>query len=606
MKPPQIDLENLLGPESDLDSIREKYQREREKRLRDDGSDQFREIMSEGTHSDIDPYAPPGFTREAIEEETEVVVIGGGFGGLLMSVRLREAGIEDFCIIEAAADFGGTWYWNRYPGVQCDVESYVYMPLLEEVGTIPTEKYAHGPEIFAHAQAIGRHYDLYKHAHFQTQVNALDWDENSKRWTVRTNRGDRLYARFVCMANGPYSKPKLPGIPGIADFEGHTFHTSRWDYDYTGGDTTGQLTKLADKRVGVIGTGATAIQCVPHLGRDAGEVFVFQRTPSSVDIRDNAPTDPDFAQSLEPGWQQRRMNNFNILMDGLPQDEDLVGDRWTELTLGMHAILAAHPSPEDLTPEDLSLIAETVDLKKMERVRARVDEIVEDPETAEALKPWYRYLCKRPCFHDEYLPTFNRPNVTLVDTDGKGVDKVTPRGVVVAGREYQLDCLIFATGFDVSSNYTRRAGYDIRGRGGQKLSEKWATRSSTFQSFFTRGFPNCFFMMGFQSGLTPNIPHTINEQSQHLAYVIREALDRGATTVEPSAEAEASWGAEIAKGNSFLEIQSSCTPGYFNDEGKVGESEGWLAGFYPEGSEAFFALLRAWREAGDLEGLELS
>jgi cyclohexanone monooxygenase len=590
----------------DLEAVREKYRRERDKRMRKDGSTQFRELMSEGSHNDIDPNVAPGFTRDPIDAEVEVLIVGGGFGGLLMSVRLREAGIEDFRIVEAGGDFGGTWYWNRYPGVQCDVESYVYMPLLEELGYIPTEKYAHGPEIFAHAQAIGRHYDLYEHALFQTQVSALDWDESTARWTVATNRHDRIRARFVCMANGPYSKPKLPGIPGLGDFEGHTFHTSRWDYEYTGGDTTGGLTKLADKRVGVIGTGATAIQAVPHLGRDAGQVYVFQRTPSTVDVRDNAPTDPDFAKTLEPGWQRRRMDNFNILMDGGAQEEDLVGDRWTELTNGLYAVLAEHPNPAELTPEDLALIAERVDLKKMERVRGRIDEVIEDPATAEAMKPWYRYLCKRPCFHDEYLPTFNRPNVTLVDTDGKGVDRITRRGVVANGQEYELDCLIFATGFDVSQNYTRRAGYEVTGRDGQKLSEKWSDRTSTFQSFFTRGFPNCFFMMGFQSGLTPNIPHSIEEQSQHLAYVIREVLDRGATTVEPTQQAEDAWCAEIDKGSPFLQIQASCTPGYFNDEGKVGETEGWLAGFYPEGSEALFAHFHEWRAEGKLEGLELS
>ena len=386
----------------------------------------------------------------------------------------------------------------------------------------------------------------------------------------------------------------------------HSFHTSRWDYDYTGGDTKGGLTKLADKRVGVIGTGATAIQIVPHLGRDAGQVYVFQRTPSSVDIRGNVPTEPGFAETLEPGWQQKRMDNFNILMDGGFQDEDLVGDRWTELTNGLYEVLATLPNAQDLTPEELALIAERVDLEKMERVRARVDEVVGDPATAAALKPWYRYLCKRPCFHDEYLPTFNRPNVTLVDTDGKGVDEITPRGVVANGRAYELDCLIFATGFDVSTNFTRRAGYEIVGRKGEKLSDKWVERTSTFQSFFTRGFPNCFFMMGFQSGLTPNIPHTINEQSQHLAYVIREALDRGATTVETSQQAEDAWCATIDRGSSFLKMQATCTPGYFNDEGKVGESEGWLAGFYPDGSEAFFALLREWRAIGKLDGLELA
>ena len=597
---------NPLDPNFDLDPIREKYARERDKRLRTDGSSQFRELMSEGTHNDVDPYVEPGFTRAPIDQETTALIIGGGFGGMMMAVRLHEAGIDDFRIVEAGGDFGGTWYWNRYPGVQCDVESYIYMPLLEEIGTIPTEKYAHGPEIFAHAQAIGRHYELYERALFQTQVKGLTWDEDAERWIVRTDRDDCLRARFVCMANGPYSKPKLPGIEGAAAFEGHTFHTSRWDYGYTGGDTTGGLSKLGDKRVGVIGTGATAIQCVPHLGRDARKVFVFQRTPSTVDVRDNKPTEPGFGATLEPGWQRKRMDNFNALMDGLSQDEDLVGDRWTELTKGLYEMLGQHPNPAELTQDDIALIAERVDLTKMERIRGRIDEVVEDPATAEALKPWYRYLCKRPCFHDEYLQAFNRPNVTLVDTDGKGVDRISPRGVVANGKEYELDCLIFATGFDVSSNYTRRVGYDAVGRGGLKLSEKWADRTWTFQSFFTRGFPNCFFMMGFQSGLTPNIPHSIDEQSQHLAYVIRQVLDRGATTVEASEEAEKGWAAKIDEGSTFQQLQAGCTPGYFNDEGKAGESEGWLAGFYPGGSEAFFARIRKWRAKGGLEGLEIS
>ena len=457
----------LYDPEADLEAVRRKYARERDKRLRQDGSSQYHELASEATREDVDRYVEPIVAREPVEAETEVAIIGGGFGGMLMAVRLLDAGIEDFHIIDAAGDFGGTWYSNRYPGVQCDMESFIYMPLLEEVGTKPTEKYAHGPEIFAHAQAIGRHYDLYGRAVFQTRVEALDWDEEAKLWLVRTDRDDRIRARFVCMATGPYSTPKLPGIRGAGEFAGHTFHTSRWDYDYTGGDTTGGLTKLADKRVGVIGTGATAVQCVPHLGRDAGQVYVFQRTPSTVDVRDNAPTGPDFTDRFEPGWQQRRMDNFNILMDGGAQDEDFVGDRWTELTRGLYKVLANHPNPAELSKEEIGLIAERVDLAKMERVRERVDEIIEDPATAAALKPYYRYLCKRPCFHDEYLQAFNRPNVTLVDTDGKGVDEITPRGVVANGQEYELDCLIFATGFDVSNNYTQRVGYDVVGRNGR-------------------------------------------------------------------------------------------------------------------------------------------
>ena len=208
-----------------------------------------------------------------------MAIIGGGFGGLLMGGRLREAGFDDIRVIEKAGDFGGTWYWNRYPGAMCDVESYCYLPLLEELNYIPKHKYSYAPEIFEHSKAIARHYDLYKNACLQTGVSALRWDDTSGRWIIHTDRGDAIRAQFVAMANGPLNRPKLPGIPGITSFTGHTFHTSRWDYDYTGGDSDGNLTGLRDKRVAIIGTGATAVQCIPHLGEWAKHLYVFQRTP---------------------------------------------------------------------------------------------------------------------------------------------------------------------------------------------------------------------------------------------------------------------------------------------------------------------------------------
>jgi cyclohexanone monooxygenase len=170
-------------------------------------------------------------------------------------------------IIEKGGNFGGTWYWNRYPGAACDIESYVYLPLLEETGFIPLEKYSKGQEILEYSKAIARHFALYRDALFQTEVTDLSWDDEAQRWIVSTERGDKIRARFVAMANGPLHRPKLPGISGIETFKGHSFHTSRWDYDYTGGDPSGGLTRLADKRVGLIGTGATAVQCVPPSAR---------------------------------------------------------------------------------------------------------------------------------------------------------------------------------------------------------------------------------------------------------------------------------------------------------------------------------------------------
>ncbi|HEY5647607.1 MAG TPA: NAD(P)/FAD-dependent oxidoreductase, partial [Pseudomonadales bacterium] len=382
------------------DSLRERYREERDKRIRADGNAQYTEVTGKFAHYLDDPYVEP-VERSPVEDFVEVVIIGGGFGGLLAGARLREAGVEDLRIIEKGGDFGGTWYWNRYPGAQCDIESYIYLPLLEELNYVPKEKYSYAPEILKHSRAIGEHYNLYDKALFQTEVTGMTWDDGAKEWHLDTNRGDRLRARFVCMSNGPLNRPKLPGVPGIESFKGHTFHTSRWDYDYTGGDTTGGLVKLRDKRVGVIGTGATAIQCVPHVAESAKELFVFQRTPSSVDVRGNRPTDPDWAQSLQPGWQHHRMTNFNVLVTGGQQDEDLVNDGWTDIIRNLGGLANARADQSgEMSPEEMAARVELADFEKMNQIRARVDAIVEDRETADALKPWYRQFCKRPCFND--------------------------------------------------------------------------------------------------------------------------------------------------------------------------------------------------------------
>jgi cyclohexanone monooxygenase len=588
----------------DPDTLREKYRAERDKRLRADGNDQYVEVGGEFAHFVEDPYVEPGFERAPLADDVGVVVIGGGFGGLLAGARLREAGFEDVRLIEKGGDFGGTWYWNRYPGAQCDIESYIYLPLLEEIGTVPTEKYVRAPEILAHSAAIGRKYDLYRNACFQTEVKELRWDDAATRWIVSTNRGDRMRARFVCMSNGPLNRPKLPGIPGIGTFRGHSFHTSRWDYDYTGGDSNGNLTGLRGKRVGIIGTGATAVQCVPHVGEAAAQLYVFQRTPSSIDVRGNRPTDPAWARSLRPGWHKQRMENFNILVSGGFQSEDLVNDGWTDIIRKLLVMVQQEGSaPRSL--EEMAKTMELADFQKMEQIRARVDEIVADRETAEALKPWYRQFCKRPCFHDDYLLTFNRPNVTLVDTQGKGVERVTPKGVVAGGVEYELDCLIFATGFEVGTDYTRRAGYEIVGRDGVTLTGKWKDGLRTLHGMHSHGFPNCFIMGPQQAGFTANYPHLLEEQSRHIAYILTQARLRGATTVEATEEAETKWVETVISlarfGREFLE---SCTPGYYNNEGKLSDRAA-QNGFYGAGSPAFFQLLGEWRAEGSLQGLEL-
>ncbi|MFO0690244.1 MAG: NAD(P)/FAD-dependent oxidoreductase [Myxococcota bacterium] len=589
-----------------LEAIRAKYRAERDKRLRREGNAQYGAFEGDFERFLEDPYVEPGFSRAPISEALDVVVIGGGFSGLCTGARLRQAGVESLRMIETGGDFGGTWYWNRYPGAQCDIESYIYLPMLEELGTMPSLKYAYGPEIYAHAQAIGRHFDLYRGALFQTHVTAIAWDEASRRWRIGTSRGDDLRARFVVLANGPLSRPKLPGIPGIETFEGKLFHTSRWDYRHTGGDTTGGLTKLADQRVGIIGTGATAIQVVPHLGEWARHLYVFQRTPSSVDARKNTPTDPAWVASLRPGWQAERVANFSTLISGGFTTEDLIADGWTDIIRNLSGI-AAHADLATMSPEELATKVELADLKKMNEIRARVDSVVRDRRTAEALKPWYRQFCKRPCFHDDYLETFNRENVTLVDTDGRGVERITKTGVVVAGREYPIDCLVLATGFEVGTDYARRADCEIVGRGGQTLTRKWSKGIRTFHGMTTHGFPNLFLLGGMQSGVTPNFTELYDQQSHHIAYVVAETRRRGRTRFEATEAAEDRWVGIIEEsqmGNP--DFARGCTPGYYNNEGRPGEGPGWFGGSFGGGAQAFFALLRSWREGGELEGLELA
>src|SRR5579862_503176 len=529
----------LAGYDFDPEALRARYHAERDKRLRPDGNEQYIETKGDFSRYVDDPYVDSGHARAPLNDSVDVVIIGGGFGGLLAGARLREAGVDRIRIIDKAGDFGGTWYWNRYPGAQCDVESYIYLPLLEETGYMPKERYSYAPEILAHSRRIGEHFDLYKDACFQTEIKDIRWNEDESRWIITTNRGDTMRARYVVMSSGPLNRPKLPGIGGIETYKGHTFHTSRWDYDYTGGDTTGNLHKLGDKRVAVIGTGATAVQCVPFVAQYAQHLYVFQRTPSSVDERANAPTDPEWVKTLTPGWQKRRMDffnaavNFTDLSHGGKIEPDQVGDGWTDINR-YRIELASKLDPNASAQERERLLTELADFRKMNQIRARVDAVVKDKATAEALKPWYRLFCKRPTFNDEYLPAFNRPNVTLVDTCGRGVDRITEKGLVFDGVEYEVDCIIFATGFEVGTAYTRRAGFEVYGREGKTLTEYWADGLKTLHGFYSSGFPNCFHMGITQNGLTANFPHMLEEQARHITEVIVHSKAHEARAIEPT------------------------------------------------------------------------
>ncbi|MEZ5656644.1 MAG: NAD(P)/FAD-dependent oxidoreductase [Sphingobium sp.] len=591
----------------DPDALREKYRHERDKRLRSDGESQYLEVAGQyARYVEEDPFAPADFRRQPLTVQTEVAVIGGGFSGLLTAARLREAGVNDIRVIEAGADFGGAWYWNRYPGAQCDIDSYCYLPLLEELGYMPSEKYTYAPEIFEHCRRIGRAFDLYEAALFQTRVREIRWCPELKLWRVHTNWNDDIRARFIVTATGSTSRPKLPGIPGIDTFKGRSFHTCRWDYDYTGGNNRGGLTKLADKRVAIIGTGSTSIQCVPYLAADAKELYVFQRTPCSVDVRGNAPTDLQWAAELKPGWQDERRNNFEDIISGKPFEVDLVNDGWTDIYRNLQTMVS-FGEKQGGESSDRRQLAEIADFQKMNKIRDRVDEIVRDPATAEALKPWYRQHCKRPGFNDNYLDVFNRPNVTLVDvSDSQGVEAITEAGLVAGGTEYPVDCIIFATGFEITTSVRRRVDYDIIGEGGKSIFDHWSNGLRTLHGHSSRGFPNWFTIGISQNGVSANNTFAFDMQARHLAYIISQTIERGASTVQPSEEAEAAWVAEIrnksAVNREFLE---ACTPGFHNNEGKFGDTLGAHAlEVYTPGAGAFNALLVEWRANGRMEGLE--
>ncbi len=589
----------------DPNTLRQKYRQERDKRLREDGNNQYTEMKGQFSHYIEDPYCGDVLPREPLTDEVEIAIIGGGFGGLLAGARLREAGLENIRMIEKGGDFGGTWYWNRYPGAACDIESYVYLPLLEETGYVPPKKYVEGKDILAYSQMIAKQYDLYRDVLFQTEVKEVHWDQAVSRWVVQTNRGDAFKARFLVMSNGPLNRPKLPGIKGIDSYRGHTFHTSRWDYNYTGGDVSGNLTRLADKKVGIIGTGATAVQCVPHLAEGAKQLYVFQRTPSSIDERNDRPTDMNWWENQTPGWHQARMDNFNTLVSGGVAEEDLVNDGWTEIIRNLLLMIQTEKD-SGLSMEELQAKMELADFQKMESIRARVDAVVDDPRTAEHLKPYYRQFCKRPCFHDDYLPAFNRDNVTLVDTNGQGVDYISEKGVVANGVEYELDCIVFGTGFEVGTDYQRRCGYEILGKGGESLSDHWHAGARTFHGLHVHGFPNLFMMGHTQTGFTANYPHALNEQSKHIGYIITQCQAGNHDVVEASAQAEQQWVDTIVSlarmNEQFL---ADCTPGYYNNEGKPSERSLQDAN-YGAGPVAFFQVLADWREEGLMRGLDLN
>jgi cation diffusion facilitator CzcD-associated flavoprotein CzcO len=590
----------------DPEAVRAKYLFERDKRLVPDRAD-IRDLQTDEHFARYraDPFTPV-IERDPVVDDVDVVIVGGGIAGVLAGAHLRKAGLERIRIIDQAGGIGGTWYWNRYPGVMCDVESYIYLPMLEELDYIPTQRYAFGEEIRRHLEAIAGRFDLVADALFHTGVTRAEWNEDAARWRIRTDHGDEVSCRWYVLAVGILNLMKLPTIPGMENFAGRSFHTARWDYEYTGGGPDEAPTDLADKVVGLIGTGASGIQCVPPLAESAKHLYVFQRTPSAIGERGNRPTDSEFAHGLEPGWQRDRMDNFQGIIMGRPVEADLVDDGWTH----DYAVTRNAPRHKGMTLEEYLRSAEEVDYQVMEAHRRRVDELVTDPATAEILKPYYRYLCKRPCFHDEYLPAINNPNVTLIDNPA-GIERITERGPVVDGQQYEVDCIIYGTGFEAElTPLFRRAGHEIVGRCDLTLAEKWADGAASLYGMMSRGFPNMFVMPapGQQAVVTVNYTQLAVLGAEFIGGTVGLFEQRGVEVFDVNAEAEEAWTQQIV--GSFVDgsaIMSACTPSRLNFEGHP-EAMNPRNGNYGRGLGDWFAyreLLEQWLGAGTFEGLEL-
>lgn len=591
----------------DPEVLLQRYAEERDKRLRKDQDSQYLDADGEFEDFVADPYIDKPLVRDPIVEDVEVAVVGGGFGGLLTAVELRNHGIEDFRIIEQAGDFGGTWYWNRYPGIRCDIEAYVYMPLLEEVGTVPTERYASGAEIFEHAKAIGRHYDLYDRTLFQTKIEGIKWHEDLARWVLTSERGDQIRARYVTVSQGPLAKVKLPGVPGIKSFKGKMFHSARWEYDYTGGNINGGMDKLADKRVAVIGTGATSVQVVPKLSQSCKELLIFQRTPSALAPRNNSATDEEWLTSQPAGWQQKRIDNFlSNITPGAHPKSDSVNDGWTDFFKRVGARMGAAVRSGD--PFDPNDIFQEVDFEKMEELRARISQIMSDPDQIKAIMPWYNYLCKRPLFSDDYLESLNGSNVKVIDTDGQGVSHIDETSVHANGEAYEVDCIIFATGFDVGAAAHKVGGYELVGRDGVSIDERWANGQRTVHGTQLHGFPNFHIVGATEQGTTAfNYTHVLSMQAKHAASIIDRCKAKGAICSEVTSDAEDRWLERMTTKHAIdlTKYFLDCTPGFLNNEGNVEGKSTFLGGTYGGGPIEYEKIITAWREDEIDQDMEL-
>lgn len=616
----------------------QRYNEERAKRLRDDANEQFIDISLSEKFKQFqeDPWVDTTTVKDAKtmfpNGHCELLILGGGWGGLLYAVRMIEAGVrpENLRIIDTAGGFGGTWYYNRYPGLMCDVESYCYLPLLEEMGYMPKHRYSYGDEIRNYANLVAEKWNITNSAVFQTKAEKLVWDEATKEWQVelvQTREGEqpqklKIRSQFVATVAGVLNWPKLPDLPGILDYKGELFHSSRWNYSITGGSQEDpSLVKLKDKRVAIVGTGASAIQIVPHLAKWSKHLYVVQRTPSAIDHRDQKETASVWFSkevATSSGWQRERLKNFHqhFTVGDLPAT-NLTNDQLSHAT-GL-VVMTGNPSGPKSVDELPAYMEKlhAIDLPRQNQIRARVDDIVHDPETAKKLQAWYPTWCKRPCFHDDYLPAFNRDNVTLIDTDGKGLDGLTSDSLLVGKQSYPVDVIIFATGFRAPFTGTpaEKGNMTITGRDGVSMSQEWARNGpTTLHGVLDHNFPNLFLSGPWQSSTSINFLFNIDQLAKHSAYILAEAKRKAGAKVfivTSTAAAVEDWASQVMVRSVPMGAMIGCTPNYFNLEGAIDkvppEAQMKMArsGLWGHGIEDLVGLMEAWRAKGNMQGIEV-
>jgi len=473
------------------------------------------------------------------ERRIDAVIVGAGFAGLYMLHRLRGLGLSAR-VFEAGSGVGGTWYWNRYPGARCDVESmdysYSFSDELQQEWRW-TERYSAQPEILRYINHVADRFDLRRDIQLDTRVTSAVFDEATSRWTVATDRGDRVSARFCIMATGCLSDAQVPDIKGRETFEGSWYHTGRWPH--AGVDFTG-------RRVAVIGTGSSAIQSIPIIAGQAAHLVVFQRTPNYTVPARNAPLDPDYEQRVKASYEefrrQARESRVGFVVERSEESALAVAPdvrqreyqkRWERGGLGFSATFA-----------DL-LIDQAANDTAAEFFRAQIRAIVRDPAVAEALTPKdYPLGTKRLCVDTNYYATFNRDNVTLVDLRTTPIEAITPRGVRTREAEYAVDSLVFATGFDAMTGALLKI--DIRGRGGRTLRDKWTAGPRTYLGLALAGFPNLFIITGPGSpSVLSNMIVSIEQHVDWIADCLAHLREHGHEAIEATADAEDAWVAHV-------------------------------------------------------------